>query len=187
VRLLGCVRRFDAPSAGIVAPGTIAVVDSDVILEYRRQLERLAQRLCGDPHDAEDVAQSALMKAVQGRGDFRGEATVMTWLHRIASNECLMLRRRKRPGSLDALMETGGYEEGASGATPEELAMVSETQAEVLSALQALPEHHRNVVMLVDGCGMSYAEVAQLLGTTTAAVRSTLFRARKTLRAHLTA
>ncbi len=161
-------------------------VDPQAILEYRRQLERLANRLCGDPLDAEDVAQSTLMKAVQARSEFRGEATVMTWLHRIATNECLMMRRRKRPGSLDALMETSGFEVGSGqGAGPEELAMVSETQTEVLAALQQLPEPHRNAVMLVDGCGMSYDEAAALLGTTTAAVRSTLFRARRNLRSYL--
>jgi RNA polymerase sigma-70 factor, ECF subfamily len=157
-------------------------VEPDLILEYRLQLERLARRLCGDPHDAEDVAQSALMKAVQARSEFRGEATVMTWLHRIATNECLMMRRRKRPGSLDALVESGGFAESAGGAGPEELALVSETQAEVLSALQLLPEPHRNAIMMVDGCGMSYAEASAMLGTTTAALRSTLFRARKQLR-----
>lgn len=178
---------FDAPTPKNVAPPTIQIVESDIILEYRRELERLARRLCGDPHDAEDVAQSALMKAMQGREGFRGEATVMTWLHRIATNECLMMRRRHRPGSLDALLEAGVFSDSPSDVTagPEELALVSETQAEVLHVLQQLPEAHRSVVMLVDGCGMSYEEAAGVLGSTTAAVRSTLFRARRNLRAHL--
>jgi RNA polymerase sigma factor (sigma-70 family) len=63
--------------------------------------------------------------------------------------------------------------------------MVSETQTEVLAALDLLPEKYRNTVMLVDGCGMSYEEVAGATDTSVAAVRSTLFRARKALRRHL--
>jgi RNA polymerase sigma-70 factor (ECF subfamily) len=127
------------------------------------------------------------MKAVKGFDDFRGESTVRTWLHRITTNECLMMRRKKTPGSLDQLseMNESAYEPEDPSRAPEELAMVSETQTEVLAALDLLPEHYRNTVMLVDGCGMSYDEVARTTQTSVAAVRSTLFRARKALRQQL--
>jgi RNA polymerase sigma-70 factor (ECF subfamily) len=143
--------------------------------------------MCRNPHDAEDVTQNALMKAVKGFDDFRGESTVKTWLHRITTNECLMMRRKKTPGSLDQLteMSESAYEPEDPSRSPDELAMVSETQTEVLAALDLLPEKYRNTVMLVDGCGMSYDEVAQATDTSVAAVRSTLFRARKSLREHL--
>ncbi len=171
-----------------IAPGTIGDVDDAIVWQYRQELEQLASRLCGNPHDAEDVAQNALLKAVRGYEDFRGESTVRTWLHRIATNECLMMRRKKTPGSLDAMTQAGAasaYEPEDSARTPEELALVSEAQAEVLSALELLPPHHRTMVMLVDGCGMSYSDAAAATDTTVAAVRSNLFRARRTLRAHL--
>ena len=112
-----------------------------------------------------------------------------TWLHRIATNECLMMQRRKQPGSLDEMMESDraaeAHARSGTSRAPEELALVSETQGEVLSALERLPENQRNAVMLVDGCGMTYADAAEALGTTAAAVRSTLFRARRTLREDL--
>jgi RNA polymerase sigma-70 factor (ECF subfamily) len=163
------------------------VVDEELVRQYRQELERLARRLCRNPHDAEDVTQNALLKAVKGFDDFRGESTVKTWLHRITTNECLMMRRKKTAGSLDELTDMGQstYEPEDPSRAPDELAMVSETQTEVLAALDLLPEKYRNTVMLVDGCGMSYEEVAGATDTSVAAVRSTLFRARKALRRHL--
>lgn len=159
-------------------------MDTDTVLQYRHELEQLARRLCRNPHDAEDVTQNALMKAVNGLDGFRGEATVKTWLHRITTNECLMMRRKKIPGSLDEMSEAGAapYEPADPSRAPDELALVSETQAEVLSALDVLPERYRNTVMLVDGCGMSYEDVAAATDTSVPAVRSTLYRARKALR-----
>ena len=127
------------------------------------------------------------MKALQARGDFRGEATVRTWLHRIATNECLMLRRRRRPEPVDVLdaSDRGLIKLTDPVDTPEELALVSETQGEVLSALSDLPENHRVAVLMVDGCRMSYGEAAEAIGTTPAAVRSMLYRARRVLRDRL--
>lgn len=155
--------------------------------QYQDELGRLANRMCRNPHDAEDVTQNALMKAVKGFDDFRGESSVKTWLHRITTNECLMLRRKRTTGSLDELSEREGrgFEPAEPSRSPDELAMVSETQREVLTALEALPERYRNVVMLVDGCGMSYQEVADASNTSVASVRSTLFRARKAMRSQL--
>lgn len=178
---------MDARGDENVAPAYDRLVNEEFVRQYRHELERLAQRLCRNPHDAEDVTQNALMKAVKGFEDFRGESTVKTWLHRITTNECLMLRRKKSAGSLDELSETTGapFEPPDPSRPPDELAMVSETQTEVLAALEQLPERHRNTVMLVDGCGMSYEEAAAATDTTVAAIRSTLFRARKALREHL--
>lgn len=163
------------------------MVDDNLIWEYRADLERLAARLCRDPHDAEDVAQSTLLKALQARGDFRGEATVRTWLHRIATNECLMMRRRRRPDPVDVVdaSDRGLIQVTDRVDTPEDLALVAETQGEVLAALSDLPQHHRTAVLLVDGCRMSYEEAARATDLTPAAIRSILYRARKVLRDRL--
>ncbi|MHB8331490.1 MAG: RNA polymerase sigma factor, partial [Candidatus Dormibacteria bacterium] len=69
--------------------------------QYGGDIHRLARQLCGHREDAEDVAQSTLLKASLHLDDFRGEASLRTWLHRIATNECRQLRRRKIPDSLD--------------------------------------------------------------------------------------
>ncbi len=79
-------------------------VPADAVWRYREDVWRLASQLCRHRQDAEDVTQSALLKAVQQLGGFRWEASLRTWLHRIATNECRMLRRRTVPASRDELL-----------------------------------------------------------------------------------
>lgn len=158
-------------------------MESDVVWQYRDDLERLARRLCQNRQDAEDVAQNALIKAFEAHENFRGQASVRTWLHRIATNECFMMQRKKRPDLLSDDVETTDPTE--SVATPEEAALTAEIQSEVLERLEALPSRQRNVLLAVDGCGISYAEAAQTFDLSENAVRSILFRARQSLRRKL--
>ncbi len=160
-------------------------MDAHIIWQYEADLNRLARRLCPNPLDAEDVAQTALMKAVVGRQGFRGEATIRTWLHRIATNECLMLHRKRQPAGVDDVETLQPADPTHYVDTPEDLILVSETQGEVLAAVADLPERQQAVVLAVDGCGMSYEEAATALGMSEAGIRSTLFRARRALRARL--
>src|ERR1017187_3470993 len=74
---------------------------------------------------AEDVAQTSLLKAAQHLDGFRGESSVRTWLHRITTNECRMIRRRLTARSLDAILESPNPPEHAAltvSADPESLA-----------------------------------------------------------------
>ncbi|MCB2224779.1 MAG: sigma-70 family RNA polymerase sigma factor [Actinobacteria bacterium] len=164
----------------------------DAVWDYADDLRRFAAHLCRHPQDAEDVAQSTLMKAAQHIDGFRGEASVRTWLHTIATNECRMLRRRTPPGALDDALESA-VSAGRRGplpvvpADPEDLAMEAETRREVVDALTRLPEHYQKVLVLKDGCGLRSAEVARLLETTVPAAKSILFRARRSLRDALAA
>ena len=75
---------------------------SDAVWGYASDLQRFASYLCRHPEDAEDVAQNTLMKAAQHIEGFRGEASVRTWLHTIATNECRMLRRREALVNLES-------------------------------------------------------------------------------------
>lgn len=162
-------------------------MDGDV-WAYRDDLQRLANYLCRDPDDAEDVAHSALLKAAQKMDTFRGESTVRTWLHTITTNECRMLRRRKQPTSLDSYFDTA-IDDGvrADEPNPEEIALELEARQEVLAGLEALPADYRCALLLKEGQGLSVAEVASMMGTTEAATRSTLYRARKMLRERIVA
>ncbi len=78
---------------------------ADLVWAQAEDVARLSRQLCGHPEGAEDVAQSSLVKAAEHIAGFRGEATVRTWLHRITTNECRMLRRRLMATSLDGLLE----------------------------------------------------------------------------------
>lgn len=161
----------------------------EAVWAYREDLGRLARHLCHHPQDAEDVAQSALLKAVQHLDGFRAEASLRTWLHRVATNECRMLRRRKTPISLDTLLKEPdlgtGPEFRADLLDPEQAAVEAERRAAVLRSLEALPARYRTVVLLKDGRGLSAEVIAEATGTTVSAVRSRLHRARSLLREDL--
>lgn len=157
----------------MTAPATASDVWS-----YRDDIAALARYLCRHPDDAEDVAHSALLKAVAAVDGFRGESTVRTWLHRITANECRMLRRRPETSLLD--------DEPAGGDDPEEVIVEIETRREVLAALAELPDRYRCVLLLREGEGLSMEELAAALDTTVPTVKSLLFRARAALRERLT-
>jgi RNA polymerase sigma-70 factor, ECF subfamily len=166
---------------------------ADAVWRYREDVWRLASQLCQHREDAEDVTQSALLKAAEHLDGFRWEASLRTWLHRIATNECRMLRRRKAPLSLDELLEQAATaaqlpgEPPARESGPEEAAVEAETRRAVVAALAALPDRYRTAVLLKDGLGMSAERVAAVMGVTVPAARSVLHRARSALRENLAA
>lgn len=158
------------------------------VWEYRDDLERLARYLCRHQEDAEDVAHTALMKAAEKLDTFRGESSVRTWLHTITTNECRMLRRRKQPTSLDGYLDSwvDGHDVLGVNPDPEEMAVELETRREVLAGLEALPPNYRCALLLKEGQGLSVANIAGLMGTTEASVRSSLYRARRKMRDTIT-
>ncbi|HVC42167.1 MAG TPA: RNA polymerase sigma factor [Candidatus Saccharimonadales bacterium] len=163
---------------------------TDVVWAQADDVARLARQLCGHPEDAEDVAQSSLVKAAEHIAGFRGEATVRTWLHRITTNECRMLRRRLVATSLDGLLEDHSGDGGlllvaAGDADPEALAERRTLGNAVLAAVAALPERQRVAFVLHEGGGVRISDVARRLDTTVPAVRSLLVRARRAIRAEL--
>jgi RNA polymerase sigma-70 factor (ECF subfamily) len=168
-----------------------AAPSTEPVWRYRQDVWRLATQLCRHPQDAEDVTHSALLKAAQHLDQFRWEASLRTWLHRIATNECRMLRRRKTPLSLEAMLEQAATadhpaaEPRAQAPDPEEAAIEAETRRQVLAALAALPDHYRTALLLKDGLGLRAEAVARVMGITVPAARSILHRARSALRGRL--
>ncbi len=165
------------------------MVKPEEIWRYREEVHRLVKQLCQHREDAEDVAQTTLLKAVQHLHQFRGEASVRTWLHRIATNECRMLRRRQIEVSLEQILEAAATEEEAEPMElpsktldPEEIAEEAEMRKLVLKALENLPDHYRTVLLLKDGEGAKEREIAQAMGLSLLAVKALLHRARKALR-----
>ncbi|MCS7266344.1 MAG: sigma-70 family RNA polymerase sigma factor [Armatimonadetes bacterium] len=164
----------------------------DEIWRYREEIHRIARQLCKHREDAEDVAQSTLLKAAQHLHKFRGEASVRTWLHRIATNECLMMRRRQAEVSLEQILERAATEEETAMTElpsdipdPEEIATEAEMRRLVLQALEKLPERYKTVLLLKDGEGMKEREIAQAMGISVLAVKALLHRARNALRTEL--
>ncbi|MBT8218169.1 MAG: sigma-70 family RNA polymerase sigma factor [Acidimicrobiia bacterium] len=155
---------------------------------YEDDLLRFAQYLCRSREDAEDVAHSALLKAAEHSGDFRGEASMRTWLHTIVTNECRMMRRHKTPLSLDRYLDglTGGDGPAAElpGDRPDpgQLAEEAELRRLALATLVEMPEHYRTALFLKVAMRKSTEEVAQTLGKTIPATKSLLYRARAMMR-----
>lgn len=150
---------------------------SRLLRRHDASMRRLASTMLHEPSAVDDVLQDAYFAAYRGLDGFRGEAAFSTWLHRIVHRSCLHHLRRTRPtSSLDVLSRTSDVGVG------ERFDQVS-TAAAVRGALATLSSEHRAVLALVDGEGLSYAEVGELLGIGAGTVASRLSRAREGFRA----
>lgn len=145
--------------------------------------------LDGDARVAEDVVQEAWIKAWRALPDFAGRSTVQTWLFTIVQREAYDRRRRQRPLAVDdAILEPIAQRErqrnrlaAGSGTEPEREALQRELWETLTLALSELPWTQRSAWMLRELEGLSYGEIAQVLGTTPTVVRGQLHRARRTL------
>lgn len=158
---------------------------------HRGRLWAVALRTTGDPEEAADALQDAMVSAFRRAEGYRGDATVTTWLHRIVVNACLdRLRRRRTRWShtADAPPEEyaeGGDRPGAAGGAgppdPEEEVLGDERQRAVLAALATLPPEQRAALVLVDMHGFSVIEAAAVLGCAAGTVKSRCSRGRARL------
>ena len=175
-------------------------------LARRHRLELFAHcyRMLGSVQDAEDAVQEALLAAWRGLGGFQGRSSLRTWLYRVTTNVCLRLARRRLlsydygparsdphdlgepvtgPVWLEPWLDPAAPEEGTDPAAV--YARRESVELAFVAALQHLPGSQRAVLILREALGFTAAEVAEMLGTTPAAVNSALQRARATLRQRL--
>jgi RNA polymerase sigma-70 factor (ECF subfamily) len=155
---------------------------------YEGVVYNLALRLSGRPEDAEDLAQEVFLRIYRKLGGFRGNSTLKTWVFRVALNGCRSgLRRRHRWAGrrVEAEGVLEGVADGRRG--PEERALGRDAGARVSQALARLPPDFREAVVLRDLQGLSYEEIAELVGVRIGTVRSRIARGRERLRAELEA
>lgn len=154
---------------------------------------RLALQMLKDPTEAEDVLQETFIKAFRYLPSFDGRSSLATWLYRIATNEALMLLRKRKFDTIS--IEQPDPEEGDLQEPlqiedwtnlPEDELLSAETRQYVQQAIQSLPETLRIVFTLRELQGLSTLETAQILNLTEAAVKTRLSRARLQLREQLT-
>src|SRR5580704_5755698 len=149
---------------------------------FRPELLAHCYRMLGSVHDAEDQVQETMIRAWRSYGDFEGRASLRTWLHRIATNACLRALensgRRPLPSGLGGPSE---YPEAPLAAARPEVPWLQPIPDALVGAFQYLPARQRAVLILRDVLRWRAAEVADLLGTTTAAVNGMLQRARARL------
>ncbi|MBA0123988.1 sigma-70 family RNA polymerase sigma factor [Haloechinothrix sp. YIM 98757] len=184
-----------------------AVAEKDEFLSqadsYRHELLAHCYRMLGSVYDAEDLVQDTYLRAWRSYGSFEGRSSVRTWLYRIATNTCLtaLESRNRRPlptglGGPSPEPETELSERtevpwleplpddaiDSDGADPAAVAVSRESvRLALVAALQHLPPRQRAVLILRDVLKWRAAEVADLLDISTAAVNSSLQRARAQL------
>ena len=151
----------------------------ELVRRHQDRLWRVALRTLGNPEDAADAVQDALVSAYRAAGAFRGDSAVTTWLHRIVVNACLDLVRRRSSRPATAL------DEGSITAPAPDLLGSRETAQQVLDALRQLPIEQAAAVVLVDVEGFSVAETAAILEVPEGTVKSRCARARGRLAALL--
>jgi RNA polymerase sigma-70 factor, ECF subfamily len=172
---------------------------------FRRELLAHCYRMLGSVQDAEDLVQETYLRAWRAYAEFEGRSSVRTWLYQIATNRCLtelaQRSRRTLPSALgDPEPDPDGYPEEAGSELnwlePVPDAMVTTDSADpavivaareglrlaLIASLQYLPARQRAVLVLRDVLDFPAADVAAILGTTTASVKSALQRARARLR-----
>lgn len=160
-----------------------------LIRRHNRRLYRLARAALRNPAEAEDALQDAYLRAYQSLHQFRGEASLSTWLSRLLLNECFgRLRRSNRRQNVIPIV--GSPAEIDSVADPEDdlpdrVATRAEIRALVEAKLDELPEDFRIVFVLRSIEEMSVEEAAQTLSIPETTVRSRHFRAKSLLRESL--
>lgn len=162
-----------------------------LVERYQGMLYTIAHRFLGNPEDAGDAAQEALVRAFKGLKDFRSQCSFKTWLQHIIANVCRdeLRRLKRRPTlSLDALLEIDGPpREIPAGdvVSPEEIAVAREGEDHLHRLIQALAPEQRMVIIMRDIQGFSYEEIASCLDCSVGTVKSRLSRARMFLRRQL--
>jgi RNA polymerase sigma-70 factor, ECF subfamily len=156
-----------------------------LIRRHDRFLYRVARSILLDDYEAEDVVQETFIKAFRRLVDFRGEASLSTWLTRIALNEALAKKRRQRTTvELEALQQPANVESLmiAPEQDPEVTAAQHQIRKLLERAIDGLPDSLRTVFVMRDVQELSTAESARLLGLGEPTVKTRLHRARRMLR-----
>ena len=165
-----------APSGEWQAPSW-----EDVVEQHSARVYRLAYRLTGNVHDAEDLTQEVFVRVFRSLSTYT-PGTFEGWLHRITTNLYLDQARRKAKIRYDALADDAETRLPSKTLSPDAQVLDGLFDEDVESALAALPPDFRAAVVLCDIEGLSYEEIADVLGLKLGTVRSRLHRGRTMLR-----
>ncbi len=151
----------------------------ELVVKYQREVYGLACRMVSDAEEAKDLTQQALLQAFVHIRSFRRDAQFRTWLFRIAINQCYnYLKSRKKFGDTVDSDEANLVGEGC----PQEDLEIKDDRRRLYEALETLPAKQRAVITLKVEQGLSYQEIAQVLGGTAGAARVNYCQALKTLK-----
>jgi RNA polymerase sigma-70 factor (ECF subfamily) len=158
-----------------------------LVLENRRQVYNLALKMTKNEQDAYDISQEAFLKAFRSLDKFRGDSKFSVWLYRLTSNLCLdFLRAQKRREKVSLSYENDEDEQQEleipdERFSPEKILEQNNLRESISSALDALPEDYRSIIVMREMDGLSYDEISARTGLELGTVKSRIFRARKKL------
>jgi RNA polymerase sigma-70 factor, ECF subfamily len=155
---------------------------------HHPQVFGMCARLLGRQADVEDAVQQTFLEAWRSLGRFEGKSKFSTWLCRIAIHSCFSLRRKVKRWWLaddDDAAQHIADTEMSHDMSPEQVAMMRQSQAALAKALPRLSERKRVVLVLLDLEGYSSPEAAEILAVPEATIRTRLFYARRELHALL--
>jgi RNA polymerase sigma-70 factor (ECF subfamily) len=153
------------------------------VREHADRVYRLAYRLSGNPHDAEDLTQETFIRVFRSLGSYK-PGTFEGWLHRITTNLFLDMVRRRARLRMEGLPEDTDRLVGG-GPSPEQVYVATHLDPDLQQALDDLAPEFRAAVVLCDVEGLSYEEIGATLGVKLGTVRSRIHRGRQALKAAL--
>ncbi|MBO0897885.1 MULTISPECIES: RNA polymerase sigma factor SigE [Arthrobacter] len=156
----------------------------EVVQAHSAKVYRLAYRLTGNRHDAEDLTQEVFVRVFRSLENFQ-PGTLDGWLHRITTNLFLDQARRKSRIRFDGMTEEAESRLPSNGPGPERSFEFNNLDVDIARALDELPPDFRAAVVLCDLEGLSYDEVARALGVKLGTVRSRIHRGRTMLKEKL--
>lgn len=153
----------------------------EIVTEHSARVYRLAYRLTGNTHDAEDLTHDVFLRVFRSLGSYR-PGTFEGWLHRITTNVFLDKMRRKQRIRFDALSDESAARLPSRELGPEQTYIDAHFDDDIQHALDSLSPDFRAAVVLCDIEGLSYEEIAATLDVKLGTVRSRIHRARAALR-----
>lgn len=158
-----------------------------LVKKYQHRIANLISRYVSNNGDVADVAQEAFIKAYRAIPGFRGESAFYTWLYRIAVNSAknYLVANGRKPPATDVDAEDAEYFEGSDALkeqdSPEKLLLSDEIRNVVFGTIEKLPDELRTAITLRELEGLSYEEIAEVMGCPIGTVRSRIFRAREAI------
>jgi RNA polymerase sigma-70 factor (ECF subfamily) len=162
---------------------------NELILRWERPIYALAYRTIGREEDARDVCQETFLRAFRALPGFRGQAKFSSWLYRIALNLCRDWVRRERRAPVVQPPEDADLMEMAAAVEPsesiEDLVARKDLAQAVERAMALLPEEQRTAIVLKEYHGLTFQEIADLIGCPLSTVKTRLYQGLTVLRREL--